>query len=147
MVSRQGFPGGENRTVVRCFHFIIWLTARTILALRYRIRLHGAEKVRGLRPPLLILPNHIGYIEPILLFTVLWPLFRARPLLWEGVFMNPVFYPLLKLIRAVRIPELKRASADARARTEQGIAEVIAGLRRGENFLLWPSGRAQRDGT
>jgi long-chain-fatty-acid--[acyl-carrier-protein] ligase len=133
--------------MVRLFHFTVWLLARGILALRYRIRFHGAESVRGLRPPILVLPNHIGYIEPILLFTVLWPLFRARPLLWEGVFMNPVFYPLLKLIRAVRIPELKRASADARARTEQGIAEVIAGLRRGENFLLWPSGRAQRDGT
>jgi acyl-CoA synthetase (AMP-forming)/AMP-acid ligase II/1-acyl-sn-glycerol-3-phosphate acyltransferase/acyl carrier protein len=133
--------------MARLFRFIVWLVARAVLSLRYRIRLHGTESVRHLRPPILILPNHIGYIEPIILFTMLWPVFRARPLLWEGVFLNPVFYPLLKLIRAVRIPEVKRASADARARTEQGIAEVIAGLRRGENYIVWPSGRAQRDGT
>jgi long-chain-fatty-acid--[acyl-carrier-protein] ligase len=133
--------------MLRLFHFLVWLWSRTTLALRYRIDVHGADKVRDLRPPVLILPNHIGYIEPITLFTILWPLFRARPLLWEGIFLNPVFYPALTLIRAVRLPEVKRASADARARTEQGIAEVIAGLRRGENYIVWPSGRAQRDGV
>ena len=49
-------------------------------------------------------------------------------------------------MRAVRIPDLSQASPEARMKTEQAIDEVIAGLRRGENFLMWPAGHAERDG-
>jgi long-chain-fatty-acid--[acyl-carrier-protein] ligase len=127
--------------------FGFWLLARTLLALRYRSRVQGDSALHGLRGPVLVLPNHAGYIDPMIVYTLLWPTLRARPLLGEGMFLNPGLYPFLKLMQAVRVPDLERASAEARQRTEQAIADVIAGLRRGENFILWPSGRAQRDGT
>jgi long-chain-fatty-acid--[acyl-carrier-protein] ligase len=95
----------------------------------------------------LFLPNHPGYIDPMIVLTLLWPKFKARPLLWEGMFLNPLLYPFLGLIRAVRIPDLRQASAEARQRTEEAFAEVMAGLKRGENFLVWPAGRAERDGS
>jgi long-chain-fatty-acid--[acyl-carrier-protein] ligase len=97
--------------------------------------------------PVLFLPNHPGYIDPIIMMTLLWPRFRARPLLWEGMFLNPFLYPFLGLIRAVRIPDLRQASGEARQRTEQALAEVVAGLGRGENFIVWPAGHAERDGS
>jgi long-chain-fatty-acid--[acyl-carrier-protein] ligase len=96
--------------------------------------------------PVLFLPNHPGYIDPMIMMTLLWPKFRARPLLWEGMFLNPFLYPYLGLIRAVRIPDLRQASPEVRQRTEQALAEVAAGLRDGESFIVWPAGHAERDG-
>ncbi|HEV2947546.1 MAG TPA: AMP-binding protein [Gemmataceae bacterium] len=120
--------------------------ARLILPLRYRVTCVGEIKWRDLPRPVLIMPNHPGYIDPAIMLTLLWPSLRPRPLLWEGMFLNPVLYPTLGLMRAVRIPDLSQGGAEARMRTEQAIAEVIAGLRRGENFLIWPAGHAERDG-
>jgi long-chain-fatty-acid--[acyl-carrier-protein] ligase len=126
--------------------YALWLFARIVLPLRYRIRCEGATNWKDLPRPVLILPNHPGYIDPIIMLTLLWPRLRPRPLLWEGMFLNPVLYPCLGLVRAVRIPDLDQASAEARIRTEQAIEEVIAGLRKGENYLVWPAGQAERDG-
>jgi long-chain-fatty-acid--[acyl-carrier-protein] ligase len=156
----------------------LWLLARLILPLRYRIQCQVANpkseignpgpesktsevlEISGVwspgfripdiglpAGPVLFLPNHPGYIDPMIVLTLLWPKFRARPLLWEGMFLNPFLYVFLGLIRAVRIPDLRQASDSARQKTEQAIAEVMAGLRRGENFIVWPAGHAERDGS
>lgn len=123
------------------------VVARLILPLRYRIVLHGADQLRGLRGPVLILPNHSGYIDPVLLLTLLRPSLRLRPMLLESSFRSPLLSPLLKLLNAVRVPDLDRPSVEARQQAQLAVAEVIAGLRRGENHILWPAGRAQRDGV
>jgi long-chain-fatty-acid--[acyl-carrier-protein] ligase len=132
--------------VIWLLRYGLWLLARIILPLRYRIECQGETNWRDLPRPVLILPNHPGYIDPMIMLTLLWPSLRPRPLLWEGMFLNPILYPCLGMVRAVRIPDLSQASAEARARTEQAIEEVIGGLRRGENYLVWPAGRAERDG-
>jgi long-chain-fatty-acid--[acyl-carrier-protein] ligase len=146
----------------------LWSLARLILPMRYRVQCHVADPKSIIRNPkpkdrnssdafrvpdlglplerVLFLPNHPGYIDPMIVLTLLWPRFRARPLLWEGMFLNPILYPSLGLIRAVRIPDLRQASAEARRQTEEAIAEVMDGLRRGENFIVWPAGQAERDG-
>jgi 1-acyl-sn-glycerol-3-phosphate acyltransferase len=36
----------------------------------------------------LVLPNHPGYIDPFLLFAVLWPSLRMRPLVYRGTFQG-----------------------------------------------------------
>jgi long-chain-fatty-acid--[acyl-carrier-protein] ligase len=124
-----------------------WLLANLLALLRYRIRVHGWEKVRGLKGPVLLLPNHPGYIDPVLIITSFYGAFRPRPLLYEENFRNPVLRFLVKVLRAVPVPDLDRPSHEARQRAEQAVTEVIEGLRRGENFVLWPAGRAQHDGV
>src|SRR5207253_6271469 len=89
---------------------------------------------------------HPAYIDPPLVFLSLWRALKPRPLGFEGNFQNPLIYPLMKLIRAIPLPDMERPSAKARARTERAIAEMIEGLRKGENLLLWPSGYLWRDG-
>ncbi len=126
--------------------FPLWLFARVVLALRYRVRLHGLEKVRDLKGPTLILPNHPAFIDPVIALTFLWPTLRPRPLLFEGNFNNPLFYPLMKLLDALRVPDLDQASAEARVRTEEAIQGIIEALKAGQNVILWPSGRLSRTG-
>src|SRR5205085_8719981 len=43
--------------------------------------------------------------------------------------------------------DLSRASSKAQARAEQAVGEIIAALRGGDNVVMWPSGRTQRDGV
>lgn len=125
----------------------LWLLAQAIIPLRYRVRVHGWDGVRDLKGPVLLLPNHPGYIDPVLILTSLYYPFRPRPLLYEDNFRTPVLRPMATLLRAVPIPELDRPSREALERTERAVEEVIAGLRRGENFVLWPAGHVQRDGV
>jgi long-chain-fatty-acid--[acyl-carrier-protein] ligase len=127
--------------------YAVWLLAKGVLSLRYRVRVHGVEPVRDLKGPTLILPNHPGYIDPVIVLTTLWPWLDPRPVLYEEYFRHPLLYPFAKLLRAVRMPDLERASVQARQRAEQAVAEVIAGLRRGENVILWPAGHIQHDGV
>src|SRR5262245_49349959 len=120
--------------MMRTVRDFMWFLARGVGWLRYRVRLHGDEQLRDLKGPVLVLPNHPGYIEPALLMSSLWPLLRPRPVVFEGTFLNPILYPFLKLIDAVRIPGTGQASAEARQRTEQALAEVISGLKGGKRF-------------
>jgi long-chain-fatty-acid--[acyl-carrier-protein] ligase len=127
--------------------YLLWAIARLFLSLRYRVRVHGLEQLRGLKGPVLILPNHPGLIEPPLVITTLWPLLHPRPLIYGGNIHNVVLYPLMRLVNVLEIPDLNRASANARAQAQQSIAAVIDGLRQGVNHIMWPSGRIQRNGV
>jgi acyl-CoA synthetase (AMP-forming)/AMP-acid ligase II/1-acyl-sn-glycerol-3-phosphate acyltransferase/acyl carrier protein len=133
--------------MLRALRFLLWLVARLILSLRYRVRVRGLEKVGDQEGPFLILPNHPAFVDPPILLTALWPTLHPRPLLYEGNFRNPVLYPFVLLLDALRVPDLEQASAEARRRADQAIADVIDGLKKGQNIILWPSGHLQRDGS
>jgi long-chain-fatty-acid--[acyl-carrier-protein] ligase len=130
--------------MLNLIRYLTWALGRFVLSLRYRIRVHGLEQLRDLKGPTLILPNHPGYIDPALVLTALWPRLRPRPLVFEGTFSNPLVLPLLKLMDAVPVPDLERASQQARNRAQQAVSSVIAGLRDGHNHIFWPAGRIQR---
>jgi long-chain-fatty-acid--[acyl-carrier-protein] ligase len=127
--------------------YLLWIVCRGILALRYRVRVHGLDGVRNLPGPLLLLPNHPGYIDPVLVLAALWRTLRPRPLLFEGNFQSPILYPFMVLLDALRMPDLDQTSAEARGRAEEAIAGVIAALKANQNVILWPSGRLQRNGV
>src|SRR5262249_19451546 len=127
--------------------YLAWLLARAIVSLRYRVHVQGIEHVGGLKGPVLVLPNPPAYMDPTLVLVALWPSLRPRPLQYEGYFRNPFLYPLMKMLGALPVPDLERASVQARERTEQTLASVIEGLKRGECFVLWPAGHIQHDGS
>jgi long-chain-fatty-acid--[acyl-carrier-protein] ligase len=133
--------------MLRLLRYVLSALGRMLLSLRYRVRLHGLDRVRQVKGPSLILPNHPGYIEPALLIVWLWPSLHPRPLLYEGNFRNPALYPLMLLINALRVPDLEQASAEAYARAQQAIQDVIAALQAGQNVILWPAGHLERAGS
>ncbi|HYT87851.1 MAG TPA: AMP-binding protein [Gemmataceae bacterium] len=130
-----------------------WALARLILSLRYRVHVYGQEQLRGLKGPVLILPNHPGYIDPPLVLGVLWPILQPRPVLYEGLFLDPEYfrsflsYPLLRFLDPLLVPDLDQPSTKARAQAEQMVAGVIEGLNKGQSLIMWPAGHVQHDGT
>jgi long-chain-fatty-acid--[acyl-carrier-protein] ligase len=126
--------------------YLLCLLARLFLSLRYRVHVQGLEQIQNLKGPVLVLPNHPGLNDPLLVLATIWPALKPRPMVYEANFTNPFMYLLMKLLNAVGVPALDQASAKARVRAQQAVEVVIAGLRKGENHILWPAGHIQSDG-
>lgn len=127
--------------------FVVWLLSRPFLALRYRLRVTGLREAKARPGPYLILPNHPGYMDPANVFRALWGAFRMRPMLAENNFRSPFLAPFGWLLRAIKVPETTRTSAEATRRAEAAVGAVIAALRAGDNVVLWPAGTLSRDGV
>jgi long-chain-fatty-acid--[acyl-carrier-protein] ligase len=128
--------------------YLVWGLARCVLALRYRLHVDALEQAQGLKGPVLILPNHPAYIDPALVLAALWPALKPRPMVFETMFRNPLLWPVSKLLNALRVPDLdSQASSQAREEAQTAVNAVIDGLKKGENFILWPAGRIQRGGV
>jgi long-chain-fatty-acid--[acyl-carrier-protein] ligase len=137
---------GERVVMLTLLRYLTWVFARVVLPLRYRVRVVGLEQLRGIKGKALVLPNHPGYIDPPLVITTLWPILKPRPMVYEGNFKG-LLRPLGKLLNVLEVPDLERASNRARAKARQAVAGVVEGLGRGENHILWPSGRVQHQGV
>jgi long-chain-fatty-acid--[acyl-carrier-protein] ligase len=132
-------------SIMLLLRYLFWAICRCIQHLRYSVSVHGMEQIRGLQPPVLILPNHPAYVDPALVLLALWPQLKPRPMVFEMMFRNRLLWPFTKLLNALRIPDLdSMASAKARQEAQTTVNTVIEGLKKGENFIFWPSGRIQR---
>jgi acyl-CoA synthetase (AMP-forming)/AMP-acid ligase II/1-acyl-sn-glycerol-3-phosphate acyltransferase/acyl carrier protein len=126
------------------FRFALWFFARLVLPLRYRLHIKGMDELQNLSGPALIVPSHPAFIDPLLVMMTLWPRLRPRPMLYEANFRNPFLRPIMKLINAVQVPDLDQASVRAREKAQTAIAQVIEGLKAGDNYILWASGKLRR---
>ena len=120
--------------------------ARPLTWLRYRVDIEGLDELRKVRGPMLVLPNHPGHIDPVLVMTQLGGEIPLRPLVVS--FMYQPFYlnPLMRFIGALEVPDMVAHSASARDQIEPLIKTVVEGLDKGGNFLIYPSGRVERNG-
>jgi long-chain-fatty-acid--[acyl-carrier-protein] ligase len=135
-----------GRWLRRLLQWTFWLILRLILPCRYRVRLVGLNEVLRKPGPYLILPNHPAYSDPPNLLAHLWPTFRMRPVLLDSIFRHPLLAPFRWAFHGIAIPDFQRPTPADRERIEAAKAEIIAALQRGENVILWPSGRLSRDG-
>ena len=111
-----------------------WMLIRFLTGFRYRVRVEGLEKLRDLRGPTLVMPNHPGLIDPpLVLANVRLPV-ELRPIVTTSMYRKPFLYPLMRLVNAVEVPDLGEHSRDAREQTLTMIDALAAGLNRGENF-------------
>jgi acyl-CoA synthetase (AMP-forming)/AMP-acid ligase II/1-acyl-sn-glycerol-3-phosphate acyltransferase/acyl carrier protein len=119
---------------------------RPLTWLRYRVRVEGLEQLREIKGPALVLPNHPGHIDPVLIMTQLGSEIPLRPLVVS--FMYRPFYlnPLMRFIDALEVPDLVQHSASAREQVEPLIRTVVEGIDRGGKFLIYPAGRIERNG-
>src|SRR4051794_20680454 len=128
--------------------WLVWHCLRLFLSLRYRVRMTGWESLAGLgrKSRVLILPNHPGFADPALVLSQLGPKLDPRPLVFEGTFDNPLMWPVMKIINALKVPDLEGASASARQTAQASVQAIIDGLKAGNNHVFWPAGHLQRNG-
>lgn len=132
--------------MLRLIQYLIWVFIRGLLALRYRIRVNNKEQLQDLKGPVLFLSNHPALIDPALFFISLWPGLRPRPIVYGGTMRNPLLYPIMKALNVLVVPDLEKASSNARSKAEEVIEEIIQGLKDGQNYCLWPAGQIQHEG-
>ncbi len=130
--------------MLRLLRVLFWRLARCALRLRYRVEVSGLEGLRQLRGPTLVMPNHPGYIDPPLVLSHLQGALHLRPVVTASIYRIRLLYPLMRLVDALEVPELAKHSHNARQQTLVMIDTIVAGLERGESFLIYPSGRTQR---
>src|SRR5271170_3556544 len=126
------------------FWSLVGFVARALFSLRYRVKTQGCFEVLNekLEGGILILPNHTAHMDPLLLFCFFWPKFRMRPLVIEYIYrMGPMQF-LIHLTRAIAVPDFDTSVNQYKIYKAQKALETVAdGLKKGENFILYPSGR------
>lgn len=131
------------------FWSFIGFLARGLFSLRYRVRTKGCfEALQAkLENGILFLPNHSAHMDPPLIFFYFWPKYRMRPLVIEYIYrMGPLKF-LMKLTKAISIPNFDTSVNQYKVyKAEQSLHEVKDGLKRGENFILYPAGRLKHTG-
>ena len=132
--------------MTRFLQTLFWSLVRLLSRARYRVRVVGSERLAELRGPTLVMPNHPAYIDPPLVMSHVRLRGGIRPTVFSGMYRNPVLYPMMRLANALEVPDLSEHSHDARQQTLAVIDAIVAGVERGESYLLYPSGRAQRRG-
>ena len=120
-------------------------SVRTLLRLRYRIRVRGAGEVarRG-RSGILFLPNHPALIDPVIMMAVLGRQFSPRALADKDQ-IDRFFIRWLARKSGVRpMPDVEKYGQQSEEAVREALAESMEGLRHGENLLLYPAGRVYR---
>ena len=87
---------------------------RALVWLRYRVEIDGLDHLRQLRGPVLVLPNHPGYIDPVLVMTQLGGEIPLRPLVVSFMYRPIYLYPLMRFINALEVPDMVAHSQSAR---------------------------------
>ena len=126
--------------------WIVWFPGKILFWMRYRVTVFGTKEVFSKPGPYLILPNHPAYSDPPNLCIQLWPAFQFRPLALETNFRSPLLKPLAWLAEAIQIPDLEKASGEARERMREALDSIAVIVRSGKSVLIWPSGKLMRDG-
>ncbi|NDF14901.1 hypothetical protein EB061_06215 [bacterium] len=114
---------------------------KALISLRYDVTVTGLETITQ-RKGVLVIPNHPAEIDPVILSTFLWDLLKPQPVVLETMYELPLLKPLMKWVRATPMPDMEFDSGPyKRRRIERALEDVSERLRRGENILIYPSGR------
>src|SRR3954463_11539616 len=113
----------------RLLQWLLLGLARVVRGRRSRVRAAGPAEPTTKPGPYLVLPSHPAYMDPPNVLRALWGTFKMRPMLLETNFENPLLAPFAWVLRAIKVPDLDRASAEARQRTEAAVQTVIDALK------------------
>lgn len=121
------------------------------LSLRYRIRIKGLKEINKQQLKksggILFLPNHAAHMDPLFLFLILWPQYKIRPLVIEYIYRLGFLRPFIKLVRGLCIPSFDASVNQLKIRkAEESMQKIVEGLRKKENFILYPSGKLKSSG-
>ncbi|MBN1914718.1 MAG: AMP-binding protein [Parachlamydiales bacterium] len=130
-----------ERVMRKLVMFLLCFIGRRVLSLRYKVELKGWENLSA-EKGVLLLPNHPSLTDPILLVSYLWPRVHLRPLVVEYIYHQAGIVQVMKLFKALPIPNLETSFNEVKLqKTKEAIEAVIRGLKKKDSFLLYPAGR------
>lgn len=141
-----------ERAMKQLVKHLIALFLRFAFWFRYRVTVKGLESLtpQALNKPggILFLPNHPSvFVDPSLVTLSVWPKFPIRPMVVEYQFYTPVVNSLMHYLDALPVPDFANTSNTLKKkRTEKVIQTVIEGLKKGDNFLIYPAGKTKQTG-
>ncbi|MEX0961934.1 MAG: AMP-binding protein [Simkaniaceae bacterium] len=119
-----------------------------LLKLRYRFHIKNKEIFKDpaiKEGGVIFLPNHPAEIDPIMMMALLTPPFKVRPLVVDHFFFMSGARIFMNLVKAISIPNFETAANKWKERRgEKAFEEVAQGIKRKENFLIYPSGHLRR---
>lgn len=124
--------------------FIVYCLLRFFLFLRYRMVYRGREDIlKAIQGKgAILLPNHVAEIDPLMLLVACWPRIKARPAAVEDFYYQPRLRFFFDLVRALPFPNMERGvNRWKRGELERAEGEMLEGLKKGESFLIYPSGK------
>lgn len=140
-------------TLMRTLYDILLLPLKWVLragiALRYRVRVVGLNALQ-LDPSrgTLFLPNHPAQMDPVIVELLLFTRFHPRPLVDEAFFYQKGARPFMRIVRALPLASMGETANRWRAKqVEKQFGEIVEGLKRGENYLIYPAGRLKLSGV
>ncbi|MCE5326674.1 MAG: AMP-binding protein [Planctomycetaceae bacterium] len=118
---------------------------KSLLWLRYRVRLHGFDEVaaRG-RGKILFLPNHNALMDPVIMAAALHKTFMPRFLADRDQVDRFLVRWLAARMHVLGIPDISKYGVEATPQVEAALDLLVASLKRGRNALLYPAGQLCR---
>jgi long-chain-fatty-acid--[acyl-carrier-protein] ligase len=122
--------------------FLARTISKFLLSLRYRIRLIGFDAIaaKGKRA-IVFLPNHPALIDPVIMFTYLHGQFAPHGFGDQDQVNRPLIHFFARRWGIRTVPSIEHYGPAARTEIEKVLDQTIAGLKQGDNLLLWPAGR------
>lgn len=122
---------------------------RAALWFRYKVTIKGLDQINPtvLKKPggVLFLPNHPAiFVDPALVTIWASKKYPIRPMVTEYMYYHPLNSAALRLVNALPVPSFSSSTNTYKMkRNEKVFDEVIAGLKKGDNFLVYPAGRTK----
>jgi len=116
---------------------------RAIFSVRYRVEVKGELKSKK---GILFLPNHTSHLDPLFFFIWFWPKYRMRPLVVDFIYNLPWLKPGIKLVKGIEVPDFEEVDQLKLKRAKEALGEIATGLKKEDNFVLFPSGRLKAQG-
>lgn len=129
--------------------FLLVCFLRTAFWFRYRIKVEGLEKLNkehlNKAGGIIFLPNHPTiFVDATMAALSLWPKYDVRPLVIEYMYHAPINNWVMRLIDALPVPNFYTSSNSLKIKkTEKVLQEVKDGLKKGQNFMIFPSGKVK----
>lgn len=135
--------------VKKIFIWTLFFILRFALWFRYRVTVKGLDQINPatLNKPggVLFLPNHPTiFVDPVLVAMWAYTKYPIRPMVTEYMYYHPVNHWIMKQIKALPIPSFISSRNSFKTRkNEKAFEAAIEGLKKGENFIVYPAGRVK----
>lgn len=126
------------------FRYRLARLVHCLLPLHYSVTIKGREALYQNRP-VLLMPNHTAYIDPILLCSEIYDV-PVHPMSDERFMRHRFFGFVLRRIDAVEVPDLQKSSMtreEGAAQAGQLSTIALDALRAGKSLIFYPSGHVK----